>query len=585
MPPGQAQSPQSIAPRAFMAGNPMRLAVVIAAVTLLILARGAMLATYDAMLHYQTFAQDLPLTFMLLVGLAVLCALPARARAGMDGPQIDARTILLIGGSVFALATIGSIAVMHGYDFSRDEQLAVVDATIVAGGVTEGTISVAWLAYRDALNTLFVVAGDGAGSWKSVYLPVNAALRAAAMQIGAAPLIGPAATVVGLYATWRVACRLWPDDREAHAVAVVLFALSAQTLALAMTSYAMAPLLAFNMLWLWAFLVGGWRGHGAAMTIGVVACGTHQLVYHPLFAGPFLATLLWRRQWRWAAAYALVYAAALFAWSRYAAFPVEGAVDGTRIGTLAYLMLRIEWATGGLSPDFLAIQAANLLRYFAWQHLLLLPLMLVGGRAAMRSRDPVLVAMAAAIIGLILFKLIMRPYQGHGWGFRYLHGLSGIACLLGALGWQKLRARSAIDARHFAVASGLTLAIMIPAALIMAEVQIGRFAAVDARIAASAADVAIVDDGGAPFAVDLVANPPAVDRRPVRLKASALDAKAIARLCGAKSIVLVEGAALAEIARSFRAESIAVSPAMRRVQMAMATSNCSPQPLATVNDR
>jgi hypothetical protein len=38
---------------------------------------------------------------------------------------------------------------------------------------------------------------------------------------------------------------------------------------------------------------------------------------------------------------------------------------------------------------------------------------------------------------------ILLPYQGHGWGYRYLHGLIGSLSLLAGYGWIALSERAA----------------------------------------------------------------------------------------------------------------------------------------------
>src|SRR3546814_13855674 len=37
-----------------------------------------------------------------------------------------------------------------------------------------------------------------------------------------------------------------------------------------------------------------------------------------------------------------------------------------------------------------------------------------------------------------ILGLLLLVYQGHGWGYRYLHGLIGAFCLLGGFGWMRL---------------------------------------------------------------------------------------------------------------------------------------------------
>src|SRR3546814_3296202 len=75
----------------------------------------------------------------------------------------------------------------------------------------------------------------------------------------------------------------------------------------------------------------------------------------------------------------------------------------------------------------------------AWNNVLLLPLAALGVLQlrwrAMFARDAsiLLPLTITCILGLLLLV-----YQGHGWGYRYLHGLIGAFCLLGGFGWMRL---------------------------------------------------------------------------------------------------------------------------------------------------
>src|SRR3546814_10973844 len=75
----------------------------------------------------------------------------------------------------------------------------------------------------------------------------------------------------------------------------------------------------------------------------------------------------------------------------------------------------------------------------AWNNVLLLPLAALGVLQlrwrTMFARDAsiVLPLTITCILGLLLLV-----YQGHGWGYRYLHGLIGAFCLLGGFGWMRL---------------------------------------------------------------------------------------------------------------------------------------------------
>jgi len=492
------------------------------------------------------FRQDLPVIVLLfaLLGAMRTWQLPITGRR-YDGNV--ARPVLLLGAALLVVCVAGHHIVMWGYALSRDEQLVLFDAEVFAHGSLAAHLPAEWGPLHQALNVLYMPVGFQGEGWVSIYRPVNAAFHALVGLAGDRAWTNPILAVIGLVATWRVARRLLPDDRESQFVAVLLYATSTQVLALAMTSYAMTGHLALNMVWLALFLRDKWYAHIGAIVVGLLAIGLHQLIYHPLFAGPFLFfSLVLKRRWGWSAVYAFAYAAGILLWARYSIYPLRelGMKPAPSDGD-GFLLTRMLWAVQELSPEYLWIKAVNLVRFIAWQNLILLPLLLVGMRSAVKSRDRRLWGMVAAIAALIVFKLVLRPYQGHGWGYRYMHGVVGIACILAAIGWGELRARGAIGMRHLQIATAATMLAAAPWLLWQAHQFSGIFARQDRAIARTDADLVIVENGGAEFAQDLVYNPPYLDRRPIRLLASELDGADLARLCAGRSVAFVDAKTLA----------------------------------------
>src|SRR3546814_1349670 len=75
----------------------------------------------------------------------------------------------------------------------------------------------------------------------------------------------------------------------------------------------------------------------------------------------------------------------------------------------------------------------------AWNNVLLLPLAALG---VLQLRWRTMFARDASIVLPLtitcIMGLLLLVYQGHGWGYRYLHGLIGAFCLLGGFGWMRL---------------------------------------------------------------------------------------------------------------------------------------------------
>ncbi len=174
-----------------------------------------------------------------------------------------------------------------------------------------------WQDYVSALQPQFAFSTDDGAYWASAYLPVNAALRGLAKAAGGATLASPLLAAISVAAVWGVGRRMWPGRPSTALIAAVLLATSSQFLVTAMTPYAMNAHLAFNLVWLWLFLRGGRVGHAGALAIGFLACGLHQLLFHPLFVAPFVLQLWIERRWRLAGLYTLAYGAFCMFWIDY----------------------------------------------------------------------------------------------------------------------------------------------------------------------------------------------------------------------------------------------------------------------------
>lgn len=450
----------------------------------------------------------------------------------------------LVALTVFATAWAGHYLVMAGYDLSRDEQMVLFDTDILRRGALVAALPTEWVAYADPLNRVFTLPVADRAMWVSGYLPGNAALHAMAAMLGDVHLTGPLLAALALLALADIARRLWPGDGAAQWVAASTLALSAQFLITAMTTYAMTAHLALNLLWLALFLRDRWWAYAAALLVGFVATGLHQPVFHPLFVVPFLWWLVERRRWPVLGLLVAGYAAIGLFWLWWPGM-VAAQAGGMAAGVSGGLVERardmiLAWDVGGIW-----LMALNLLRFAAWQHLLLLPLAAAGIAAGWR-RDGLVRALILGPLLTIAAMLLLLPYQGHGWGYRYLHGLIGNLCLLAGFGWIALRDAGLGSRQLWRGASAATLIAILWLGS-SAHRMVAPYAAIDRRIAASAADIVLIDDHAAIFAQDLVYNPPWLDRRPVRLAVSAMPRPGAAEICVGKSAAFVGADELAPI--------------------------------------
>lgn len=501
-------------------------------------------------LHFTLFQlsdQDLPVmggAILLFVVLSV-----AAPRISAREPRVSNLVVAMSFALLAALLWGATYALMRNFGVSYDEVMVLFDMRIYANGVVAEPLAPEWKAYAVSLVPAFLLNEDAPSAVVSAYLPMNAVLRLGFAQIADPALMNPVMFALGGIALYDITRRQFQGDNGAIMVALVLYAMSMQALTAAMTPYAMTAHLALNTVWLAAFLRGG-RWHVLAIAVGAVATGLHQLVFHPLFIAPFLLQRLLRGDWRVVLGYAVAYGMILAGWIL---FPMlAGVLTGTaqlaggshteffRDRLLPLLLYR--------DPATLPLMIMNLLRFFAWQHLALLPLLfaaasLIGQRGSLVRPVTLGIAFGIAMPALLL------PYQGHGWGYRYLHGYIASFALLGAFGFRRLRE---IDApRAWGALVICTVATLLAMAwltwridtFVTPHVKLERYlAAVNADQVIVETEIAsnTLDGRWAANAIDLIRNQPDLSNRPLRLSSRKLSDEMALELCMRGSVALVD---------------------------------------------
>jgi hypothetical protein len=508
--------------------------------TLLTMIMGvAAVLSRDSLTGFFFFRQDLPVG-ILAVALFIFLAVFKPKTIGSLSIAPTLQSLLFVGACALIFGGwAGHYFVMNGYALSRDEQMALHDASIFANGQLAAPLPAAWREMAATLNRNFISDAYGLNWTVSGYRPVNALFHMVMLKVGLVHLAAPIMSAIGLIATWRVVKRIWPDDYQVQTLSILFYLCSTQIWAASMTSYAMNTLLALNMIWLAFFLRRDALGYGITLIVGFLAVGIHQVPYHPMFAAPFIGLLLIER--RWLPAFLLVgsYAGFILFWTQYEDFAAIlmgiGPVDR---GTEAITSTMLSYASSEKMLEAVAFTAANLFRYFAWQHLLLLPLMLVAGKVAVRDRNWLLVAMMAAFLMPPLIKLIQVPYQGHGWGYRYVHGAIGLTCILAAVGCRELSRQGLFSPRGFMVATILTVCVVFPWQLSNAYRFSAGYAQVDRQLSSLSTDFVIIDTRATPFGDDLVNNQADLGNRPLRLIAEHILPTYVPELCRRGSVTL-----------------------------------------------
>ena len=515
--------------------------------------------------------QDIPVGAAICVLLLVMAAATGLVPAARKVTLRPAAMVAVAAALVAAIWLVRT-GILFDHDLTRDEHMAVFDARIFGSGRLFWPLHPAFKPYYSALNDLFLFPiGDREG-WVSSYLPVNAALRGYLAHVMPLSLVSPLLVGIGGLALWRIAVRFWPDDGATQAVVLACYAASSQVVLTGTAAFAMSTHLAFNLVWLALFLRGTRAGHAGALLTGFLATGIHQPLFHPLFVLPFLDLLRRQRRWRTLALYIASYLAiglTWAAWPHWLAAHGVGITPGTPAGGFGFLAR----LAAVLTPPNLAavlIMAGNLLRFVVWQHPLAVPLALVAIRFRGGSDDQVR-ALALGLAITFLAMAILLPPQGHGWGYRYLHGLIGNLCLLAGFGWRWLGANGGVPRRAMQVATLVALVVILPLHTVMVRGMIEPYARAAAAFARLDADYVIVDSETLPFGTNFVINRPDLANRPRLLLGSLLYPYDLARLCpDHRTVAFADAPAFAATYRYYQDPVPTRASRLQRLQRAVA---------------
>ena len=449
-------------------------------------------------------------------------------------PQLDRLAFSL--AIVIGLATLaGTYVIQHDYDLVRDQLYATFDAAIFASGKLMAPVPSEWRDYLPALMARHVLPTAGNVAWVSSYLPGNAAFRALTGLLLAPQVANPLLAALSVLFCVKLGRRFWPDRSAPTLAALAFFTTSAQMLFMAMTSFANTGHMTFTLAWMLLFLRGDRIGHAGAIAVGFIATGWHQLLFHLLFVAPFVLELWWSRRWRLAAFYSGAYAVIALFWVSYwkIAASVQGvALAGGFEGGTSFFVQRVLGLLLDISPFGLATMVMNMLRMVAWNNPVL-PVFIVIGLLAWRQLPrPLLLAAAGA--GLtVLAMFVLLPYQGHGWGYRYLQGFIGPLCLIAGFGWMQIadgigQARARVP---LIAACLLSLIVILPLQAYQVRAYVGRHAAAFDVLLRQAADIVLVDDREMYYGEELVRNDPFLRNKPLFLHLPQLTPRLLRDLC------------------------------------------------------
>jgi len=494
---------------------------------------------------YQVQSQDLLPLYVLAGSLFVAAWWTPRWRFPERLP--GKLTLAAVGVVIAGLLAYGSQALMSGFPLSIDERMVGFDMAVFERLQLATPLAAGWRPYATALVQGPLLNPHMPVGLVSSYLPMNALLRAAFAQLADPAWFNPLLALAGGAALLDIARRTFGRDDPACWVVLLVYALSAQMLVNAMTVYAMTAHMALNLIWLAAFLRRTRIGHASAIATGFVATGLHQLAFHPFFVAPFLLWRLRQREWKQVALYGGAYAAIILWWIYYPMLAGHAVASTAQPPPNASLVERIATAFAERRGDTILTTFFNLLRFVAWQHVALLPLL--SAAVAVAARDRGLPAVLFLGIGLWLaFITIVIPFQGHGWGYRYLHGYLGNFALLAGYGYRELKDVIGRRADGLVIAlSGVTALATIPLLCAATYKFEAPYVALERLVARQETPMVLIDtdpdsttDGRwSGNAIETVRNLPDLSNRPLRFSSRAMTPELLAGLCRVGRVTLI----------------------------------------------
>lgn len=480
--------------------------------------------------------QDLLAALVVLLVFAIwkmlLADMGPVARLAAAADRIERLSPWLPALVVVSAGTAGAWIAFGLYPLSMDEYWAVAGGEIIASGSPMGRLPEEWAPYAEGLQPIFSrIVPEG--YWMSQYLPVNSLL-----QLLLGPLASPLLAGGAVLITADLARRLMPGRGSAPIVCALLMATSSQLLLTAMTPYAMSAHLAFNMGWLWLFLHRSRIAQIAAVPTAFLATGLHQFAFFPLFAMPFIleAWLSGRREK--AAFHLATVGAGVLVWASYDTLVyawLEVTPPGAEATGAVLVYERLLGFLARLDLASFGVMAINLVRFIFWQNLLAVPLFLLCARSALRAGG-VWRAMIGGMSLTLAMMMVVMAYQGHGWGYRYLHGMLGSFCLLATLGWFRLIEMAETPQALRGTRAVWTFALIASVALVPVRATMARQFTDPYRLAHEAidrieADVVFIDAPGHFFSEDLVRNDPLLRNSLKRIAPAELEEPQLAEIC------------------------------------------------------
>lgn len=445
------------------------------------------------------------------------------------------RLALYVAVGVLLFAAVGRFYIYDNFDLCVDEYLNEFEAQILQQHYIVAPVPMEWVTEVHAMSVPFQIYHGTAseGYWVSGFLPGSAFLNAVFDTFDLGWALSPILAGLSIVLLASLARRAFPEEAIlASNSAVLLLACTPQFLIMSLTKFAWPAHLCGTLLWVWLFTHPNRWLFLLTPILGVFLIGLHQPHVHFLVAAPFLLRLLYTFRWKAMLWFGIWYAGGLWMWFH------------------VYVMLRpiITGAGGDLGnlgfPVLVSIYIAvcHFITFYAWMTPILLPFVLIA-LITWRLQPPLVQDSILASAITFLFYLSFPHFQGHGWGYRFVHPAYGLMALAGAGGliaWRHLyKSPLAVKALLFSVI--FSLVIQIPYRIYEVRTMVPPLARAWAYIASRPCDFVIIKTSEFWYSCDLIRNDPWLKRKPFVFSAESLTDGQKADLAS-KGRVLVIGA-------------------------------------------
>ncbi|QGX98347.1 hypothetical protein EI983_08660 [Roseovarius faecimaris] len=517
----------------------------------LLLASGAALTFYpggifgiSGLIYWLIDFPDAAISVAIMFAISLVVArLPESAltRIGLDAGD-PVKLVGLMACMGLLLAVAGTRFVYHEYALSMDEWMPRLQSEIFASKALTATVSAEWRPWGHMIYDSFATFDPDSGQLASGYRPGLAALIALANVIGNGAYISSFFFAGSIILVALVTRQIAPTLPRAPVIAALLMVTSSQALVAGMTTYAMPAHLFFNLLWLHFFLRDRMIWHVVAALIGVITASLHQVHMHLFFALPFFVLLLNPLRLGPLLIYGVIYLIGHLLVIGWDSVLISETTGKTSLGseTTREILARIFKLPG--VTDLSAVWT-NLGRLVLWQNLAFVPLFAAYFLLMRSYRNRLVVLLLSSTALSLVPYIFLMPDQGHGWGYRYLHGLLGNLFIVAAIAWE-----TSLANQTYTRIRTFVILLLIASPLIMFPIRgfqvssfVGKYHQATTWVHSLDADVVIVDDFEVPIGSDIPRNSALAPERPVVMYMHTASPEDLSRLCSRYDVLVLSG--------------------------------------------